>query len=153
MYFEDLSVYEYKLPFQMPVIENVGWLGQDKNYTKGDVEVTILNRLRGLIFDNDDRVSVIMNRMRCIHPCPLCGEREVKITNGSDYEYLGAAEILIPNARGELFYAAPTLIYHYIVTHGYKPPKKFLQSLLELDTRHEFDAQNVYDGLVDKYNR
>jgi hypothetical protein len=38
----------------------------------------------------------------------------------------------IPSAPGHgHIYAAPTLIYHYVEAHHYKPPDEFLQALRE----------------------
>src|SRR5439155_5623857 len=41
---------------------------------------------------------------------------------------LGGAEIRVFGERGRI-YAAPNLIYHYVVAHHYKPPDEFLQAL------------------------
>jgi hypothetical protein len=40
---------------------------------------------------------------------------------------LGDAEIRVPG-EGKA-YACPTLIYHYIVKHGYLPPDEFLEAV------------------------
>jgi hypothetical protein len=44
--------------------------------------------------------------------------------------FLGSAEIRVFGSD-ELIYAAPTLIYHYISIHHYKPPEEFLRALKE----------------------
>ena len=41
---------------------------------------------------------------------------------------LGSAEIRV-FADGGAIYAAPDLIYHYMVVHRYKPPDQFISSL------------------------
>lgn len=57
-------------------------------------------------------------------PCPLCNQ---PITvNGWR---LGGAEIR--TIGDEEIYAAPDLIYHYIVDHGYAPPAEFVRSVMK----------------------
>lgn len=41
---------------------------------------------------------------------------------------LGQAEIRV--AGGDLIYAAPTLIYHYVEAHDYRPPVEFIERVL-----------------------
>jgi hypothetical protein len=43
---------------------------------------------------------------------------------------LGAAEIRV-FAKDGVAYAAPTLVYHYVSVHHYKPPDEFVRALRE----------------------
>lgn len=42
---------------------------------------------------------------------------------------LGLAEIRVAAVQGQL-YAAPNLIYHYVVIHNYSPPVEFVRAVL-----------------------
>jgi hypothetical protein len=44
--------------------------------------------------------------------------------------YPGSAEIRVFGKRGKI-YAAPTLLFHYVTVHHYKPPDEFLMALKE----------------------
>ncbi len=66
-------------------------------------------------------------------PCPLCGERPQPLQAAGDgplggVAQLGVAEIRVLG-RDDIF-AAPTLIYHYVTAHGYRPPDVFVQAVL-----------------------
>jgi hypothetical protein len=41
---------------------------------------------------------------------------------------LGNGEIRVIGASA--IYAAPTLIYHYVVAHSYQPPEEFIEAVL-----------------------
>jgi len=43
---------------------------------------------------------------------------------------LGSAEIRVVGQDGTV-YAAPDLIYHYVVVHDYRPPEEFIQAVME----------------------
>ena len=40
----------------------------------------------------------------------------------------GSAEIRVRGANR--VYAAPELVYHYVVAHQYKPPREFIEAVL-----------------------
>jgi len=44
---------------------------------------------------------------------------------------LGFAEIRVLSEDGKTSYAAPNIIYHYILEHEYKPPTKFIEAVLK----------------------
>jgi hypothetical protein len=44
---------------------------------------------------------------------------------------LGEAEIRV-NGEGNVIFASPNLICHYIAAHGYRPPDEFMAALLAL---------------------
>ena len=52
---------------------------------------------------------------------------------------LGMSQIRIPSSSG-LIWAAPSLIYHYIVAHSYLPPQAYL------DAVEAFDLSSPWEG-------
>ena len=78
--------------------------------------------------------------MRGFHACAWCAPGEdaatwlqVKPDYGPDASCasIGNGEIRV---RGEgLVYAAPALIYHYVVDHNYRPPDEFIAAVLDGD--------------------
>lgn len=59
---------------------------------------------------------------------------------------IGSAEIRVFGA--DVVYAAPTLIYHYVIVHHYKPPSAFVRALL---TGPRPDS-HVYRSLLTKHS-
>lgn len=43
---------------------------------------------------------------------------------------LGDAEVWV-DGGDQVWFAAPSLVYHYVVTHKYQPPKEFVRAILE----------------------
>ncbi|MDK0519599.1 hypothetical protein [Streptomyces sp. ML-6] len=128
--YSDLSPYTYATETIPPGANalNIGWLGGDKNFTKGDVPEGFLDAFILLARDNSSA------RMRGFHACSLPHE------NGKlSYPYrtemdgvriaLGAAEVRVYSADGELL-IAPDLAYHYVKDHNYLPPRKFIEAVL-----------------------
>jgi len=126
-YFADLTQYEYR-PFQKQSragLLNVGWLDHEHDYPKGAVDSGSLEKLERLC-------ASPVNRTRGVHHCPYCKEYPVRaITAEGRTLGLGNAEIRVPGLQG-IEYAAPTLIYHYIREHEYRPPEEFLEALRRL---------------------
>lgn len=60
-----------------------------------------------------------MRQTRGFHTCEFCGGREKAVGN---------AEIRVPG-EGRM-YAAPSLVHHYVVAHGYKPPEEFIAAVM-----------------------
>ena len=62
-----------------------------------------------------------VKQTRGIAVCPFCEGQELERPRGS-------AEIrVIGEARK---YAAPELVYHYVVVHDYQPPTEFITAVL-----------------------
>lgn len=140
MYFEDLSPYTYGRPAAKAAwIVNVGWLDPDHEYARGDVDREAILKLAELC-----RIRV--NQTRGIHPCEFCHReqryREHCVRFGYEAIWLGGAELRLGPAGGTV-YAAPNLIYHYVVHHDYRPPGEFVEALLRWDTAETpFEATN-----------
>jgi len=101
-----------------------GWLVGDVAFSKGPVSATFLARLLVLCLHHRTKQT------RGFHPCPFCDNPPI----GMPVEFegrvikLGSAEIHVRAPDGRTF-AAPDLIYHYVVQHGYKPPREFIDAV------------------------
>jgi hypothetical protein len=124
-YFEDLSDYTYfRLEFYRPRTKNVGWLDSAHEFPK----TTPTHELLDLIWDYC-KISVAQSRG--LHDCEYCtsGSSNYVIRNGQPL-LLGTSEIRV-FAKDGVIYAAPTLIYHYVFVHHYRPPDEFVRALRE----------------------
>jgi len=106
-YFPDLSPFGYLR--REPDTLNVGWLDDAHPYPTGDVPQGFAERLMAFL-----KMSV--NPTFGMHTCEIC--KEATCTN----------EIRVFGA-GATVYAAPTMIYHYVLDHGYRPPDAFIAAL------------------------
>lgn len=122
-YFKDLTKYSY-LHYENS--KNIGWLDKDYSYSKGKVCKEFMDNLWEYLHLN-------LNQSRGYHSCNLCsvlGEGAFIATNKDKSVKLGFAEIRVLSENGTCVYAAPNLIYHYILNHEYKPPEEFIQAVL-----------------------
>lgn len=125
-HFTDLSDYVYhRAEDYSPVTKNVGWLGRGHEFPRAQPTEEVLDVLFEFC-----RVSVAQTRG--IHECDLCmPPRTVYAARKHSAKLLlGTAEIRVFSKEG-LIYAAPTLVYHYVRTHHYKPPEEFIRALKE----------------------
>jgi hypothetical protein len=122
-HFKDLTKYAYhESEFYRPITLNVGWLERHQKFEEQSPADDVLDLLWSFC-----KVSVA--RMRGIHECDLDSCEDTYIaTRGGERLILGSAEIRVFGENG-VVYAAPTLIYHYVLAHRYKPPDQFLLAL------------------------
>jgi hypothetical protein len=120
-YFADLSEYTYFEP--LPGTKNIGWLSAGHDFKRAVLPDFLLERLWQFC-----KVSIAQSRG--IHNCELCSEDACRVQRNDERLLLGTSEIRVFGTAGEI-YAAPTLIYHYIVDHHYAPPEEFLVALQE----------------------
>ena len=135
-YYEDLSDYVYAPGFVRPGTKAIGWLARGHVFPTMTPDEEVLDLL--WLYCS---ISVVDTRGG--HDCEFCpgcdasyGER-----NGQRL-FLGTAEIRVFSRDGRI-YAAPTLLYHYVAVHHYKPPDEFLKALREgprPPSREYFDA-------------
>jgi len=124
MYFPDLSPYTYWDDEADRNTLNVGWLDDAHPYPTGAVSDTFLDALWPYC-------TGFIRLTFGFHTCPFCHEDiGVEVIRHGERATLGSAEIRVIGI-GEMSYAAPDMIYHYIVDHGYLPPKDFIQAVLE----------------------
>jgi hypothetical protein len=122
-YFDDLSVYRYIPECFRPETLNVGWLAIGHDFEKRSATDAFLGGLWRYC-------AVSVAQTRGIHLCDFCQDSESFVAErGGARLLLGSAECRV-FSRGRI-YAAPTLIYHYVAEHQYRPPDEFIEAVLE----------------------
>lgn len=140
MYYPDLSLYKYAEEGRAPSVLNVGWLSKKYAYPQGDVPEAFLERLWSFC-----RSSVL--HMLGFHRCPFCTrEPGILAQRGEEELRLGSGEIRV-FGKGEKVYAAPNLIYHYVIEHHYYPPEEFIQAVME----GPLPGSQEYETLIKRY--
>jgi len=121
-YYPDLSRYHYGEEFYRPGTKNIGWLSVGHEFDTSEPTDALLDRLWAFC-----KISVA--RSRGIHDCEFCPGKSAYLgERKGERLLLGTSEIRVFHPSGEIF-AAPTLIYHYVEVHQYRPPQAFIQSL------------------------
>jgi hypothetical protein len=134
-YFPDLSPYAYGRRVHCGVV-HVGWLDGTHPFSKGSVERRLIEKMKVL-------AEKPVELYRGFHTCELCVEPpgfEITRTsndvvvdpNSSSWAKWSArrksnGEIRVTD--GEVTFAAPVLIVHYIEEHHYLPPPQFLKAI------------------------
>lgn len=125
-HFDDLSPYAYGWHSADPGVLHVGWLSSKHEYPKGDVPAHLVSTLMTLS-------SNLKELYRGYHVCELCQMPAELIGKpfSDQWEWASkrASNGEIRITEDGVTYAAPQLIVHYIVEHGYRPPQVFLQAL------------------------
>ncbi len=125
-YFADLSEYTYRKHPQDDKAVNVGWLDLGHEFPIGETPLAFKERLFKFCLHP-------VNHARGFHPCPFCTSNPdrypVKVMENKIVFHFGSAEIRVITA--ERTYAAPNMIYHYVVAHNYLPPEEFVEAVLE----------------------
>lgn len=123
-YFEDLSDYIYAPGFVRPGTKAVGWLARGHLFPTVTPDEKDLDLL--WLYCS---ISVVDTRGG--HNCEFCpGHGASYAERNGQRLFLGTAEIRVFSRDGGI-YVAPTLIYHYVAVHHYKPPDAFLRALRE----------------------
>ncbi|WP_051796964.1 DUF7919 family protein [Catenuloplanes japonicus] len=139
-YFADLSPYTY---YPREIIEtdrefidyrpksarlNVGWLDAPAAFDIGPTPSWLPDALLDVI------AGPAINGMRGFHECTYCPRAAGMITvdHASGPLTLGHGEIRVPAEAGTMF-AAPSLIWHYVTAHGYRPPGEFIRAIRGYD--------------------
>lgn len=143
--FDDLTNYSYRIaPFSLKGVKNVGWLKLDSPIPLGGVAVDTLRKLKEIITGNGI-FNAIVEPIRESPVCPICGELNLRDTKG---RYLANAELWIP--AGEMIYASPISIVHYIEVHNYRPPQEYIEAIDALDILEMFMANDVYQEKLEE---
>jgi hypothetical protein len=138
-YFSDLSDYVYSAGSVRTGTKAVGWLAPGHEFPTATPDEVTLDLLWLYC-------SISVAPMRGIHDCEFCpGQRAYQAERNGQRLLLGAAEIRVFSNDAKI-YAAPTLIYHYVVVHSYRPPDEFLQALRE--GRPRLPSQEYVDALA-----
>uniref|UniRef100_UPI0040560A9C DUF7919 family protein n=1 Tax=Acetatifactor sp. TaxID=1872090 RepID=UPI0040560A9C len=129
-YYKDLTQYQIE-PRKLigeknfENVFNIGWLGEDGNFTKGEVSEEFLMNLWEYY-----RYPVYMTR-KLYNNEGLDGYWKffTALYNGRRRQ-LGKSEIRVMNKQKDRIYAAPELILHYIMNHKYLPPQEFIDAVM-----------------------
>ncbi len=123
MYYEDLTKYEY---MGTEDSLNVGWLEKGHFVNQGEVSGEFIRKLWKYL-----RYPVQV--CRGFHNCDFCKKpaKGVPIVafQGEKRE-VGYYEIRVWGKDGTI-YAAPSLLLHYILEHGYQPPQEFINAVMD----------------------
>ena len=103
----------------------IGWLEPGFDYRRGDVPRDFLDRLEEILLNSGDQGASYCGW----HECALsdsCGERT---SSPGEHQFSASSrkEIFVP-LDGCLF-VSPENIGHYIIAHGYAPPKVFIKAV------------------------
>lgn len=148
MFFEDLSDYTYYLRKPLSCVKNVGWLDASHAAVRvGTMHAGFLPKLEKIIVSRG-RVDVHVNQIRGVHPCAVSNSCE-PVVIGDGRVGLGSSEIWIPSGDGTHYFAAPSLIYHYVRDHNYLPPPEFVDAVEKMSLQEPFSAQARYLELVE----
>lgn len=124
-FFRDLSPYEYGSRWGgVAGAQNVGWLADGRPFETASPMKSDLD----LIWAH---CKVAIHPTRGFHSCDICKDLSLhppKFTRNNETLLLGYSEIRVISRSGQS-YAAPSLIYHYILEHNYRPPKSFMSAL------------------------
>jgi hypothetical protein len=125
MYYQDLTPYQYISVEKDPPTLNIGWLDNTHPYPQGQASAPFVARL--WLFCQSP-----VNQTRGYHACQFCAEPSfgVRFQHGDEECWLGSAEIRVFSLEGTA-YAAPDMVYHYVVDHHYLPPEEFVRSVLK----------------------
>ena len=121
-YYPDLTEYSYTKENQYTNTINVGWLDKDHHFSSGEVSQEFIDRLFNIC------CSPVL-KTRGWHPCPFCSSYPVNVQKKEKKLILGAAEIRV--IWKNKIYASPDLIYHYVTSHQYRPPREYIDAVLE----------------------
>ncbi|MEV0901114.1 hypothetical protein [Actinoplanes sp. NPDC049802] len=112
---------------------NVGWLDAPHEFGSGPVPDGFADALLDIIAGS--RVNTMRGFHVCTH-CPLPAShrdyRMLAVEHGKRTLNLGFSEIRVPSDPGTMS-AAPTLIWHYVTAHGYRPPDGFITAVRGYD--------------------
>jgi len=140
MYLRDLSPYPYKGVSQFLGTLSVGWLAKQYPYSQGETSEDFKERLFVFCLNH-------VRQTRGFHVCEFCTPSPpflVYAQRGDKEVWLGSAEIRVVY-QGNI-YAAPDLIYHYVIEHQYRPPDEFIEAVLE----GPLPGSPKYETLIEK---
>lgn len=120
-YFTDLTPHTYTPTGDTKVL-NVGWLDIAFAYPIGSTSLTFRDALLRLC-------GRPIHLHRGFHSCQFCEAERSAPSNSLNAERFGNGQIRVLGVDG-IWYAAPTMIHHYVTVHGYQPPAVFIEAVL-----------------------
>ena len=146
MHADELQPYDYRLPYALDNVFMVGWIDSSHAYNTGQVAEAVLGKLWTMIRTRSSTLDLHVNTIRGVHPCTISSE-DVRTTDATGKPtFLGMSEIWVPH--GSRWYAAPSLVVHFIEDHGYLPPVEFLNAISEFDLSRRVISQEKYDQAI-----
>jgi hypothetical protein len=116
-YFADLTPHTYT-PTRDLVVLNIGWLDTSHPFSTGETPAAFHESLLTLC-----KRPVIVHRG--FHVCQFCPQTPHHL----EPEVRGNGVIRV-GGKGNVWYAAPTMIHHYVTAHAYKPPQVFIDAVM-----------------------
>jgi len=120
-YFADLTPYIYTDSDGLEIF-NVGWLDEGNEFRVGKASRGFQTALQELC-----EYPIVLHRG--LHCCCYCYGKAGREKRQGKPIARGNGQIRVLGANGR-WYAAPTLVYHYVVDHGYLPPEEFIDAVL-----------------------
>jgi hypothetical protein len=114
-YFADLSPYLYTGP--EPDVLNIGWLDAAYPFRQGETSPEFQEALGRLV-----ERPILLHRG--FQVCGFCPRKR-----RNDHLARGNGQIRVLGRNG-IWYAAPTMVHHYVVAHQYQPPAEFADAVL-----------------------
>jgi hypothetical protein len=124
-YYPDQSSCGYFECNQPEKLIAVGWLDPGDPFNQGPVSADFFSKLTGLLV-NPWQPAIPMGRHECGF-CRFSGGPGVFRYDGLEV-HVGISNVFVP--AGGFLYVAPSLILHYIDSHGYSPPDDFQRAVL-----------------------
>jgi hypothetical protein len=125
-FFADLTPHSYT-PTDGLLVLNIGWLDKGCPFVRAATSPQFHEALRLLC-------QRPIHLHRGFHICQFCPREDPAIWPPSDPRRLGNGQIRVLGRDGDTWYAAPTMIYHYVVAHEYQPPEVFIEAVLARQT-------------------
>jgi hypothetical protein len=112
-FFADLTPHSYSPTGGLEIL-NIGWLDEGQTFPVGPTSQPFQDALLELC-----EHPIILHRG--VHKCWFC--------RGKLQDMVGNGQIRVLTGSG-IWYAAPTLVHHYVTRHGYSPPADFVDAVL-----------------------
>ncbi len=132
-YYNDLTYYSCHY---FENAKNIGWIDEER-FTRGNVTEEFVEKLLKYV---KEPLHVVSN---CFYP--------VKMTYKNELLSLGFLEIRVLSEDGKQRYAAPDLIFHYILECGYKPPQEFIDAVLYGPKPDSLEYRNFMSRYKEEY--
>ena len=116
-FFPDLTPHTYMFHREERGVLNIGWLGDGNPMPTGTTSREFHDQLAQLC-------GSCIGKHRGVHYCEYCNADTPQTS-----PFYGNGQIRVRDQAG-IWYAAPTLIHHYVVDHSYRPPTVFIDAVL-----------------------
>lgn len=147
-YYKDFSNYECNNQ-KIKNVVNIGWLGGEERFEKGDVSNDFLMSLWEYY-----KCPVYPTRKLYENKCLDGHWRFFTAISNERNVQLGSYEIRVIDKNNGVIYAAPNLIIHYIINHKYMPPKEFIDAVISSPKPNSDEYSNMIHNMylyIEKY--